>query len=867
MSEAKPRLIFCGASALPSVSGWSALRELLRDNKPTLVLVPSQQLRAELLEEIGTLPDLTSTVWVQREIEGLNTLSTAGADVPNAFERQAIFRQVIEAADRQLLERVFHAGKGSAPALTKLYEELSFLNSSASEVAAALRTELRDEADRWEALTALTEDYERRLSASGLKELHDLPTETTRDRFQRVVLFGLCELTRLSEAVLSSWRGEVVAIVFASDGGGFDAWGRVTKAPDLQGSLPELIFVSHPREYAAAFLKQSNHGMPTTCATFQADEARYLAASLEREGVQVSSSYTPPLNAQPFGVFLRKLATASRSERLYDLLSLVRIRGVERYAQSKFGELTRPIIGLLDEYRQQYLQLSFQPPLAGKEHPAVKVIELLIEEFIKPLQAARTISGMCALLSLWLDKLQLDILPAGRGSLKDALESFCASRVQVNGPPIDLLNTLSSALAAMSVDCAATGTVHVCGLIDAVFDRRPELAIIGATDSNLPGKPSGSGFLSEGVRRALNFPLRTDRVERDRYLLNLLCSSRRALGAFVPRRTLADEYAFPSPLLLKRDELPEEILRFYSDAPRTIVRGGAEPALRLPVQYRSLERRTFAISEIDKYRRAPYEYYLEKVLGLSVRTDECTELDPLQFGSLAHEVLERMAKDPIRSSVDPVAIQQFFDRTRQRIFGGRYGKNVPAAVETQLIHLGERFAQLAEFQSQSNKDGWELWKAELNLGGLTFPLNGCVAEVHGRVDRVDRKGTAFRVWDYKTSEDFAPKLRPSRDGVECWASLQLPLYVLLLRSSGVLPADATIEVGYLSLSAGKFDFDSMVVNDAMLEEAHVETSALLQRIVDGEFAVGERENVTSEHRLAALYQEEYWEEEEVANDE
>src|SRR5690606_3882491 len=74
------------------------------------------------------------------------------------------------------------------------------------------------------------------------------------------------------------------------------------------------------------------------------------------------------------------------------------------------------------------------------------------------------------------------------------------------------------------------------------------------------------------------------------------------------------------------------------------------------------------------YLACPYRYALQRLLRLEPMPRESLEMDPLRFGSLAHEVLERFGRDPaVREMMDAKPIRDYLLDQLNVIASDRFG--------------------------------------------------------------------------------------------------------------------------------------------------------------------------------------------------
>jgi ATP-dependent helicase/nuclease subunit B len=179
-------------------------------------------------------------------------------------------------------------------------------------------------------------------------------------------------------------------------------------------------------------------------------------------------------------------------------------------------------------------------------------------------------------------------------------------------------------------------------------------------------------------------------------------------------------------------------------------------------------------------------------------SDLKTELEPMDFGSLVHDVLQDMAQDEaMRCCREAGQLADFLCARADHWVTEHLGRHPPLQVEVQLESAKQRLREAAREQAKLVRQGWEILACERPIQG---ELEGMV--IRGKIDRIDRhiEDGRIRLLDYKTSEqpqspeeahfaslprdrEIAEYARVTVNGSQRrWTDLQLPLYAILLSS-------------------------------------------------------------------------------------
>ena len=385
-------------------------------------------------------------------------------------------------------------------------------------------------------------------------------------------------------------------------------------------------------------------------------------------------------------------------------------------------------------------------------------------------------------------------------------------------------------------------TILTDGWLELPFLDADELIITGFNEGRVPEAVVGHAFLPDRLRRGLGLADNESRTKRDREILRLAvaCRAEGAVKVFFRAVDAKGDVLKPSRLLFEGTDDAEFVRRvraFYG------VRAGTEEAkaadlpenwrlkLEIPPERKPLE--FTSPSSLDLYLRCPFTYCLKKTFG-EKEDDRAEELDPSEFGNLAHDALELWGAGPLKDSEDADAIAAELAAHVDGILGKRFGTSIPAIVALQGESMKRRLAAFAKIQTVRHAEGWRTVAAERKL-----QVKYGHTTVKGRCDRIDfnEKTGEWCVVDYKTFDN--PDRAVWRDGKTGeWKSLQLPLYCAMLDADSEFP-DAKLErISSAYCVLGKTAETTLFtgpMNGAFVAEAEAKVRELIDRIERGIF--------------------------------
>ncbi|MCA0977290.1 double-strand break repair protein AddB [Qipengyuania flava] len=337
--------------------------------------------------------------------------------------------------------------------------------------------------------------------------------------------------------------------------------------------------------------------------------------------------------------------------------------------------------------------------------------------------------------------------------------------------PRDIAAVLGDAMEERAVRPPYGGhaRVQVLGLLEARMNRADLVICAGLNEGVWPARGSIDALLAPPVLRALGVPGGDFRIGLSAHDLA------GAMGApeVVLSRSERDEGgpAIPSRFLLRVQALLGDLLPNYEDREtialaQVMTRAQAAPDYPRPRPSPSAEQRDVDISAtaLDRLLGDPYQFFAQKIMGLSDLDALDADPDALWQGNVAHEILERwhVARntDPA-AGIGPIMEQVLDQQNADPLIRGLWQPRLQKALEWVEA-------------SVSGYEEREVLAVEAK-GAMTF--DGVF--VHGRADRIDRlPDGSLAIVDYKTGKP------PSAAMVEEGFALQLGILGLIAADNG-----------------------------------------------------------------------------------
>jgi ATP-dependent helicase/nuclease subunit B len=212
-----------------------------------------------------------------------------------------------------------------------------------------------------------------------------------------------------------------------------------------------------------------------------------------------------------------------------------------------------------------------------------------------------------------------------------------------------------------------------------------------------------------------------------------------------------------------------------------------------------LDARSYSPTALQNFSSCPYKFLLYAVHKLSPREEPeaIEEMNPLEKGSLVHEVLFRLLESLRDAELLPVSranlteVRARLDAVLAEVAGEYEEKLAPAIARVWEDGIASIQADLREWlrRAADDESGWVPWRFELSFGlrerrardpasrDEPVPLD-CGIRLRGSIDLVEKHAATgvLRVTDYKTGKARAEKGTVVGGG----ETLQPVLYALVL---------------------------------------------------------------------------------------
>ncbi|MBI3431647.1 MAG: PD-(D/E)XK nuclease family protein [Hydrogenophilales bacterium] len=325
---------------------------------------------------------------------------------------------------------------------------------------------------------------------------------------------------------------------------------------------------------------------------------------------------------------------------------------------------------------------------------------------------------------------------------------------------------------ASFIDASVASPVVLTSLPAARGRLFEAVAVIGADARHLPARPT-PGLFSQATRTQLGLPTAADDARAATADLMQLLTQGPALLSWQAWNN--DEPNPASPLVLRlqalhqaawNTALPIQAIGEPPARPSPLPDASAQPApavsaAQLPHRYSPTAYQTL----LD----CPYRFFVRSVLAIRELDEADEALDKSDYGNALHHILQRFhdsdpppERDAALARLNELTASEFaaLPAYTAAAWRARWDALQPAYIDAWLAHAAQGW------RYQSGETDFAVTRTVAGLGEVTL---------HGRVDRVDQKGDARYVIDYKTgaAKSLKDKLKDPTEAV------QLPFYAWL----------------------------------------------------------------------------------------
>lgn len=302
--------------------------------------------------------------------------------------------------------------------------------------------------------------------------------------------------------------------------------------------------------------------------------------------------------------------------------------------------------------------------------------------------------------------------------------------------------------------------VTVMGLLDGRQSVFPHLFFVGLHHGSFPAQVQSDPLLRDGDRERINrayrstiLPLPSEqRGEEDGLLFYMgVTRARETLYLSYNARDEEGKPLSPSPYLTQLlYGVGHTVLEGAPPLPFTV--GGRDPVMDEKIEPPFPLPQVWTPTQIETYAHCPYAFFFRHVLDIEPFQVPVEEALSTSIGELYHQVLES------------------YEKVRMERGDGGLRENL-ALLEEVAREVFDRFLQegrvghpgLFKAEAERHMDvlrafvRWETEEGHPPPHGVEEPVRGEYGGVslEGRVDRIQRDGGSWAIWDYKTGSRYA----------------------------------------------------------------------------------------------------------------
>lgn len=716
--------------------------------------------------------------------------------------------------------------------------------------------------ERWGVLAAIEEHYRKNLEALHCTDLYTQRQDNIASKTifapGSLVLAAVSDLAPVHKLFLSLSRAPITALICAPESysEGFDEFGGLQEAFWKEQPLPlekaKLLQFEGEGAELAGLCDEISLRSHEVCSSelsiaFTDETLLKMGSSLLRElGAPVHTPGLRPLSESRFGQVAQSANHCIAERTFSSLLAFISLPPIHDYLDRmvSFEASDTSIISILEHFQERHLHALYEETLGGNPGESLRQdAQLLLDavnKLFRPLEdpSTDTVQSCRVLFDFFMQLTEAIDQDAADGesvdqqclaSITAVLEEFAHSSALRAAmlAPRDVLALLIERLQGITPsERTESEPIECLGWLELFLDEAPHVLILGCNEGKLPETITSHRFLPDSLRAKLGLASNLTRFCRDLYQLRVHLESRDSVTLFVARRGLAENPLLPSRLLYstqenKRVEQLEKLFTEQGNQVSLLRSAVSESELFTPfIPDRSCPLpKTLPVRALDDYRKCPYRFYLQHVLGVKSFDPFLTELPLPALGTLLHDALHCVALDSSAPRYDKTTLTRALTEGLEKSFRARVGSDSFITTMLQFEGLRRRLPAVADAQLHLQDQGWELRHSEFALSPA--PLSPALADCafSGRIDRLDWNSREKRwgIFDYKLSDSsnahavlrqYAPQFI---DGEVTWGRLQLVAYAKLLRQMGF---QEPLSTGLIIISAA----DEITFEEHLLDE-------------------------------------------------
>ncbi|MCL2334455.1 MAG: PD-(D/E)XK nuclease family protein [Endomicrobia bacterium] len=331
--------------------------------------------------------------------------------------------------------------------------------------------------------------------------------------------------------------------------------------------------------------------------------------------------------------------------------------------------------------------------------------------------------------------------------------------------------------------------MQILGLLEARNLSFKNVFVIGMTDSAMPAVKKESPLVPREIMFSLGIEMAGREYEIQAYHFNRLAAGAKNLNLIYPDNEKEERSRFIEQLIWKKQEEKGDIAAFeargFAPGIFTAARIGRCSYAKTPAIKECLKKMKYSYSRIDTYLRCRLEFYFKYVLGLDEGAEVGKEISGSDIGTFVHKFLQGNFCEGVTS-----------EQVKSKEFGKSYVADLLERFENTPALNSREDAFLIKEVLEHRMRGVLDFERSREFGSVYACEKEYVSEIECKtgkytlycvIDRIDRSGMKYSIFDYKTGRVDSPLLSKrfgeliaggyDRDKVKkAVKSLQLPLY-------------------------------------------------------------------------------------------
>lgn len=330
----------------------------------------------------------------------------------------------------------------------------------------------------------------------------------------------------------------------------------------------------------------------------------------------------------------------------------------------------------------------------------------------------------------------------------------------------------------------------------------------------LPAARKEDTILNHFVREGLGLATYRTRERLSRYYFHTLLAGAEEAHLFYKDSAEQERSPFVERLAWERERAGAKPAEHETRLNADFSQKDPAPAAKTPELAAALKGREFSPSALDAYLRCGLRFYYQYALRLREKDEVSDDIEQKDIGVLVHEALEEFFKG---KTGRPLAITEKDGAdllASARLAFDRHLKGHAAGFEYLIKRQVERrLGDILEYHRE-HLAGTEILGCETELKAELKTKFGSI-RLKGYADRVDRRGGAVHIVDYKTgSTASVPNWRKFDLGKrEEWhrtlKSVQLPFYILAYMEEHGVKSAAEMDASLLLLGRERIEEETL----------------------------------------------------------